>query len=144
MPLKIIVTEVPSATNALMLFIPIQQALYMVRTELIREFQGPAYFDSLGLASQIYSKRAWSLHQVITLVISLTTIKDTCKPYGNFEEEVQGADVHAFKRITNPIENKLGDVVSRDCLPSFFVIDKPNRSKYTKTWRWRSIAEGAV
>ena len=57
--------------------------------------------------------------------MSLTTIKYTIKPDGNLEEEVQGVDGdgHACQRITNPIENELGDVVSRDYLPSFFVTD---------------------
>ena len=59
----------------------------------------------------------------LTLVMSLTTIKYTIKPDGNLEEEVQGVDGHACQRITNPIENEVGDVVSRDYLPSFFVTD---------------------
>ena len=55
--------------------------------------------------------------------MSLTTIKYTIKPDGNLEEEVQGVDGHACQQITNPIENEVGDVVSRDYLPSFFITD---------------------
>ena len=55
--------------------------------------------------------------------MSLTTIKYTIKPDGTLEEEVQGVDGHACQRITTPIENEVGDVVSRDYLPSFLVTD---------------------
>ena len=55
--------------------------------------------------------------------MSLTTIKYTIKPDGNLEEEVQGGDGHARQWITNPIENEVGDFVSRDYLQSFFIID---------------------
>ena len=53
----------------------------------------------------------------------LTTIKYTIKPDGNLEEEVEGVDGHECQRITNPIENAVGDVVKRDYLPSFFITD---------------------
>tara|TARA_B100000579_G_C22302581_1_gene607835 strand:+ start:294 stop:452 length:159 start_codon:yes stop_codon:yes gene_type:complete len=49
----------------------------------------------------------------------LTTIKYTIKPNWNLEEEVQGVEGHACLRITNPMENEVGDLVSRDFLPSF-------------------------
>ncbi len=53
----------------------------------------------------------------------LTTIKYTIKPDGNLEEEVKGVDGHECQRITNPIENEVGDVVVRNYLPSFFITD---------------------
>ena len=55
--------------------------------------------------------------------MSLTKIKYTIKLNGELEEEVLGVDGHACQRITKPIENELGDVVTRDYLPSFFVTD---------------------
>ena len=55
--------------------------------------------------------------------MSLTTIKYTITAEGNIEEEVQGVDGHACKRITFSIENDVGNVVSRDYLPSFFITD---------------------
>ena len=55
--------------------------------------------------------------------MSLTTIKYIIKADGNIEEEVKGVYGHACKRITFSIENDVGDVVSRDYLPSFFVTD---------------------
>ncbi len=45
------------------------------------------------------------------------------KSNGNLEEEVEGVDGHECQRITNPIENEVGDVVRRDYLPSFFITD---------------------
>tara|TARA_Y100001968_G_scaffold109827_1_gene99381 strand:+ start:1234 stop:1482 length:249 start_codon:yes stop_codon:yes gene_type:complete len=55
--------------------------------------------------------------------MSLTTIKYTIKADGNIEEEVQGVNGHACQRITYPIENKAGDIVSRKYLTSFFITD---------------------
>ena len=55
--------------------------------------------------------------------MSLTTIKYIIKADGNIEEEVQGVYGHACKRVTFSIENDVGDVVSRDYLPSFFITD---------------------
>ena len=55
--------------------------------------------------------------------MSITKIKYRIKPDGDLEEEVQGVDGHACQRITNPIENEVGDFVSRDYLQSFFIID---------------------
>ena len=55
--------------------------------------------------------------------MSLTTIKYTIKSDGNIEEEVQGINGHACQRITYPIENEAGDIVSRNYLPSFFITD---------------------
>ena len=49
--------------------------------------------------------------------MSLTTIRYTIKPDGNLAEEVHGVDGPACQRITNPIENELGDVGRRDYLP---------------------------
>ena len=68
-------------------------------------------------------KRARNYHQEITLIMSLTTIKYIIKPDGNVEEEVHGVVGHSCQRITKSIENEVGDVVSRDYLPSFFVTD---------------------
>ena len=55
--------------------------------------------------------------------MSLTTIKYTITADGDIKEEVQGVVGHACKRITFSIENNIGDVVSRNYLPSFFVTD---------------------
>jgi len=55
--------------------------------------------------------------------MSLTTIKYTIKADGSIEEEVQGVYGHECKRVTFSIENDIGDVVSRDYLPSFFITD---------------------
>ena len=55
--------------------------------------------------------------------MSLTTIKYTIKTDGTIEEEVQGVCGHACKRVTCSIENDVGDVVSRNYFPSFFITD---------------------
>ena len=55
--------------------------------------------------------------------MSLTTIKYTITADGNIEEEVQGVDGHACKRVTCSIENDVGDVTSRNYSPSFFITD---------------------
>tara|TARA_Y100001978_G_C23536019_1_gene357381 strand:- start:307 stop:591 length:285 start_codon:yes stop_codon:yes gene_type:complete len=55
--------------------------------------------------------------------MSLTTIKYTIKVDGNIEEKVLGVDGHACQKITYPIENDIGDVVSRNYLKSFFITD---------------------
>ncbi len=53
--------------------------------------------------------------------MSLTTIKYIIKPDGNVEEEVQGVFGYDCQRITKSIENKVGALVSRDYLVTFFV-----------------------
>ena len=53
----------------------------------------------------------------------LTTIKYTIRPDGNIEEEIKGVDGHACRRITRAIENEVGDIVSCDYLPSFFITE---------------------
>ena len=60
---------------------------------------------------------------IIALAMSLTTIKYIIKADGNIEERVHGVDGHLCQIITKQIDNDLGDVVSRDYLPSFFITD---------------------
>ena len=55
--------------------------------------------------------------------MSLITIKYTIKTDGNIEEEVHGVNGHECLRITYSIENFVGDIVSRNYLPSFFITD---------------------
>ena len=63
------------------------------------------------------------MHLVLTVAMSLITIKYTIRADGNIEEEVHGVEGHACQRITYSIENDVGDVVSRNHLPSFFITD---------------------
>ena len=63
------------------------------------------------------------MHLVLTVAMSLITIKYTIRADGNIEEEVQGVEGHACQRITYSIENDVGDVLSRNHLPSFFITD---------------------
>ena len=93
----------------------------------------------------IDSRYEQNLSLLFANAMSLTTIKYTITADGNIEEEVQGVDGHACKRVTCSIENNVGDVVSRNYLPSFFITDSSSNEANIQILEdedWRGCCNG--
>ena len=58
-----------------------------------------------------------------------TRIKFTIKPDGSYQEEVIGVTGHACTRITQPIEEAVGEVTNRKYLSAFYVTDSNPQEK---------------
>ena len=57
-------------------------------------------------------------------------VKITISPEGNVKEEVLGASGHVCQRITQPIEQALGEVINRKHSAAYFITDSnPNEER---------------
>tara|TARA_Y100001970_G_scaffold213060_1_gene260303 strand:- start:2366 stop:2620 length:255 start_codon:yes stop_codon:yes gene_type:complete len=72
-------------------------------------------------------------------------IKITISPDGNVKEEVLGASGHVCQRITQPIEQALGEVIDRKHSAAYFITDSnPNeeRIQLLEEQDWRGCCNG--